>query len=211
MKRFLVPILAALACATVGVALQERVSKPKAKDFGGLLTEAKTAFDETRYGAAVDKLGDALAIAAAEQRKAVLAAFPPAPESWTFKADESADESAAQLAGLALMAGNNIAGEYSEKGGNGRMHVTVMANSPLARMFTMWVANPAMLGKDAELVKYGQHNAVLRTRTKGSSYEMQILVLDDVIQIDLNGASDDFLLKVWSQNAVDALAGALSK
>lgn len=210
MRRIILSTLITALCATAALAVQERVSKPKVKDFGGILTEAKTAFDAGRYGAAVNGLRDALALAAKEHRKAILAAFPAAPESWKFKAEEQDDQAAAQLAGLALMAGTNIEGEYRQEKGSGRMKVTVLADSPMAQMFTLMTTNPALLDKNAELVKYGAHSAVLRTRTKGASFELQILIVDDLVTVDLTGADDQFLFRLWNQTAVDALAAALS-
>ncbi|MBL8859872.1 MAG: hypothetical protein JNL28_15300 [Planctomycetes bacterium] len=210
MQRLLIPTAALLLCAGAVFALQERVSKPKAKDFGAILTEAKTAFDAAHYGTALGRLRDATAIVTKERRKAVLAAFPAAPEGWKLEAEEPNDEAVAQLAGLAFMGGAGIEGKYVAVGGNGRINVSILADSPLARMFSMWIANPAMLDKDAELVKYGAHNAVLRTRTKGSSYEMQLLVGEDLVQIDVSNASDEFLFKLWNQAAVDKVAAALA-
>lgn len=210
MQRILVPLVVILLGASAAFALQERVQKPKAKDFGAILGEAKTAYDAKRFGATIGHLRDALGLASGEQRKAVLAAFPAAPTGWTFEAAEQLDESAAAVAGLALMAGTNIEGAYRDADGNEVMGVTVLADSPLSKMMGMMISNPSMLDKDSELVKYGKHSAVLRTRTKGSSYELQILIDDDLVTVDVNGATDDQIFAVWSQAAVDKLAAALA-
>ncbi|MEZ6013786.1 MAG: hypothetical protein R3F49_01615 [Planctomycetota bacterium] len=210
MQRIALPTLATLLLTTAALAFQERVSKPKAKDFGGILTEAKAAFDGQRYGAAVGGLRDAITIASKEHRKAIRAAFPTAPAGWALEAAEDDGEAPAQLASLALMAGTSVEGTYRQSSGRGKMQVTVLADSPMAQMFSMMTSNPALLDKESELVKYGQHSAVLRTRTKGSSYELQLLIVDDLVTVSVEGANDELLFAVWNQAAVDKLAAALS-
>jgi ribosome maturation factor RimP len=65
-----------------------------------------------------------------------------------------------------------------------------------------------MLGPDAEAIKYEQYDAVLKK--EGNGWNLQLLIGDDFCEAKLNGGSDDFLLKVMSQAAVDQLAKALS-
>ncbi len=210
MQRLITPLLALLALSSATLALQERAAKPKAKDFGALVTEAKTAFEGQRYGAAVTGLRDALALASKAHRKAIFGAYPAAPAGWTLEPPAEEDEVPAALAGLAALGGSQVQGSYS--GPNGAsLGLTVMIDSPMAQMITMWASNPALLGDDAEVVKYGAHRAVLRTREKGSSYELQLLVGDDIVQVDLQGADDDLLFRVLDQAAVDRLALALAQ
>lgn len=209
MKRHLAAVCVTMLCASAALVVQERVSKPKARDFAGLLTEAKTAFDGKRFGAALGHLRDAVAIASKEQRKAILAAFPAPPTDWTFEAPEQDDQVSGALAGIAMAAGTSIEGTYQSPDGDASMRVAVLADSPLTKMLAMTMSNPAALEKGSELVRYGKHTAVLRTRTKGSNYELQILIDDDLVTVDVEGAREDLLFGVWNQAAVDKLAAAL--
>ena len=56
-------------------------------------------------------------------------------------------------------------------------------------MFSMWVANPQMLGADAEHIKYGSYDAVLKK--EGNRWSIQILIGDDLCEVKLSGENDE--------------------
>ena len=100
--------------------------------------------------------------------------------------------------------------KYTSDNGQ-RMEVQVMGNSPLVAMFGLAVQNPAMLGKDQEVVRYGSHTALLKANPNGKGAELQILIGGKhTVTVQLRGESDEFLLKVMDQAAVDRIAKVLS-
>ena len=81
---------------------------------------------------------------------------------------------------------------------------------PIVQMFGMMLANPEVVGKGSELIKYNTYRGILKDNGSGS-YQLQILIDKTMVQIDSNGISDDALLAFMDQKAVDALAVALAK
>ncbi|MEM6675502.1 MAG: hypothetical protein AAF726_21815 [Planctomycetota bacterium] len=205
LSRTALPTLFALA-PFAALAVQERVQKAGPDDFPSLLTQASEAWTAERYGACDESLKSALRLVGKKRREAILAAFPAATEGWTRK-DAKADEAA--MAMLAGLAGSVVEADY--RGPEGRnLEVKAMVDSPMVQMMAMQLSNPAMLGDDAELIKYGQHRALLR-KNSGNRYELMILVDDDIIQANSRSMSDDELLGVMSQSVVDGLAAAMAK
>jgi hypothetical protein len=189
------------------------VKAKEAADFPTTLTSAKTHWDNGRYGACLSDLHAAVLLASQKRAEAVVAALPAAPAGWNAVPDKSRDQmqnnafAQAMGAGLAA-AGNVVQHEYKQQGGSGRVQVTITADSPLVAMFNAWIANPAMLEKGAELIRYEAHSAVLKKPS--GSLQLQILIHDKhLCDVDARGMTEDQLFALFDQKAVDALAGVL--
>jgi len=198
-----------LAAASLVVA-QERVKKKEAAGFPTTHQALGKAWEAGEYGRCMSLARDLLALITNKRTEVVLAAFPPAPEGWEV-VPEANDDSASNpfLAAMAASVGNVIQRRYREVQGGGTLELSVNADSPLAQMLQMSIANPQLLGPDAEAVKYGPHSAVLRK--EGSGWSLQLLLGENLVEAKLQGGDDDFLLGVVDQEAVDALEKALSK
>jgi len=96
--------------------------------------------------------------------------------------------------------------ERRYKGESGTLSCQVTADSPMIQMFGMWVKNPAMLGEGAELVKYGEYDAVLRKESDRRS--LQIVIGTSMVEAK-GRVSDEFLLRMFDQKVVDRLAVVL--
>lgn len=177
----------------------------EAKDFPALIAGAKTAWDAAEYGKASTALNEASKMVTAKYRGSLLAAFPAAPEGWTFRADKQ-DDAAMMMMGLT---GLSIERRYSSPE-NESCTLTLMVNSPMIQMMTMAFANPALLGDDVEVIKYGKHQAILKKKSS-ERYELQILIGDDLLQAASKKMSDDALLSLCSQAMVDKLEAVLAK
>lgn len=197
-----------LLCLTTAFApaLQERTKKKEeAKTFPVHLTEAKAAWDAGRLGATTESLRAALGLVNEARHKAVLGAFPELGEGWTFEPSEY-DPNAAMLM---AMAGFVVEGSY--RGPDSRdLSLTATMGSPMVQMFAPMLANPSFLGDDAELIKYGEHKALLQ-KNGDTSWELTIILGGDLVQARADGMTDEQLLAVLDQEAVDALAAALTK
>lgn len=210
MRRPLLPLLAVATSAALALGLvQERVKKNEPKDFGALHAALGKAWTDQEYGTCLDLARELSGLITQKRTEVILAALPAAPEGFEVEKQRENDQAGNPFAGAMVGFGSIIEQKYKETGGSGRIDVTVTADSPLIQMFKMWAANPEMLGADAELVKYGEHSAVLRK--EGSRWSLQILIGDDLCEAKANGKDDEFLLKMFDQAAVDKLAGALSK
>ena len=198
--------LALVAALPLGLA-QERVKKKGAADFAAVHQSLGESWKAGQYGKSVDLARELLAIANTKRSAVVMAAMPAAPEGWTVESEEQSAQENAMAAAIAAGMGTTIQRRYSNESGEGSLELTVTADSPLAQMVQMWLTNPQMLGEDAELVKYGTSQAVLRK--DGDSWNLQMLIDDDLVEATLYGQSDDFLLGFLDQAAVDKLAAAL--
>ncbi len=198
------PLLLAAASAVTAFAPQERTKKVEAKDFPALIETARTSWDAKSFGGAAKALQDALTLVNAKRREVCMKAFPKAPEGWTFKPN---DPDKAENAMFGGMVGIMVEGNYKGPEGE-RLNVKTTIDSPMIQMMSMMITNPALLGDDGEVIKYGKHSGVLQKKgTQG--YELSILIGDDIVQADANGLSDEALLKIMSQAVVDGFEAAL--
>ncbi len=198
------PLLLAAASAFTPALTQERMKKKEAKDFPALMTTATNAWTAGEYTKASKALEGALKLVSAKRRAAVLATFPAAPDQWTFKPAEANEAEAQMMIGIT---GLNVEGHYTGPA-NERVTVTAMIDSPMVQMMSMMFSNPAMLGDDAEVIKYGQHKALLQ-KNGPTNFELTILVGDDLLKADCSNLSDDDLLKMMSQAVVDKFEKAV--
>lgn len=213
MLRPLGTIVPLVLCASAAAALvQERV-KPKKVDFEETHAAVLRHWKAGQYGACTEGLRELSGLVSIERVKAILAALPAPPEGFQVASQTEVDESeanpmAAAAGGLGAFMGNVVERQYRGQGAS--IQLTVTADSPLAQMFGMWVANPQMLGPDAELVKYGAHNAVLRK--DGNRWNLQVLLNGKhVVDVGVDGRDDEFLLKFLNQAAVDSLSTVLGQ
>ena len=186
---------------------QERVKKKGPPEFKEVHAEVARAYEAGKFGRAVHECKELLAVLQGKWTEAILAALPAAPEG--FEVVPQREQDNAQAAGvLAAMAGTvGTVVEQKYKGAGQTISATVQADSPLVQMFAMWVANPSMLGPDAELVKYGDLNAVLKN--DGRTWSLQLLIGTSLVEA--KGAKDDeLLLRMFDQAAVDELSRVLA-
>lgn len=198
-----------LLCLTTAFApaLQERTKKKQqAKTFPVHLTEAKAAWDGGRLGDATASLQDALKLINKARHKAVLEAFPNLGETWKFEASKYDEGAAAMMLGVA---GFNVEGNYRGEGKK-RISVTATMDSPMVQMMAPMMANPAFLGDDAEIIKYGDKKALLQ-KTGDTSWDLTIVLDENVVQANARGMSDDDLLGIFNQSVVDGFASAMGR
>jgi len=196
--------LVALTTAFAPV-LQERTKKKEAKDVPALLADASNAFQSGSYGASTKATMEALGLIGRARHEAVLGSFPALGDDWEARPSEY-EEAAAMIVG---MAGFNVAREYRGPDG-ARLNLTATMGSPLAQMFAPQLANPALLGDDAEIIKYGDDKAILR-KSGDDRWELTVLLGENIVQANARKMSDDALLKVMSQSTIDAMKAAMAK
>ena len=202
----LVPLLAVLA---VAAAPQERAAKKTPADFGKTLDSAKKAWSASDYGACMASLKEALSLVSIKRVEVILASLPAAPEGYEIAPDKSTDQMRANqmLGAMAAAVGNIVSRDYR---GPHRLRVTVTADSPMVQMLNMWIANPALLDQNSEMITYGSHKAVLKKTSGGKQRELMIVLYGKhVAQIDFASDDEDFLFAMWDQAAIDRLAAAL--
>jgi len=76
-------------------------------------------------------------------------------------------------------------------------------------MFNTMFGNPALLGKNQELIKYGDIMAVLET--KGERQTLKIVIDNTLAESLFRKQNDEFIFAMWDQKAVDRLKEALGK
>lgn len=200
---FLAPLLALSAAIPFA---QERVNKKKTPEFKDVHTAIAAAYEAGNYGLAMSKTRELLTVLTPKWQEAILAALPAAPQGYTILPQEKQDAQAtAALAAFSASVGTVVEQKY--KGDGGIVSVQVTADSPMLQMFSMVLDNPAMLSEGQELVKYGEHKALLKQ--EGSRWTLQIVIDSSMVEVKGN-VSDEFLLRMFDQKAVDKLAAVLS-
>ena len=201
-----VAVLGSLLLSTLA---QERSGPKKPLAFAEAVEAAKKAVEADKLGAAIAALQAAVTDLQKKQRAAILAALPK-PDGWQVE-DQPVDEQAESL--TAGMLGGAYAATRHYRQGEKNMHVEVTANSPVLQLGLAAVFNnPALIEADGgELVKYGQHKAILK-KAGDHGQELSILMHDaHLIRITSEGITADDLLKVFDQACVDRLEKPLGK
>ena len=203
--------LALLGAGMLAVpAFQKRVKQPDASDFPSMHQAAREAWDAGKYGTCMEKLKECIGLVSVKRRDTILAAFPGAPEGFTFPEDKTVNAAQnAMLGTIAAGIGNVIDRRYNEENGRGSINMTLTADSPMVQMFSMMINNPAMLDANSELIEYNEHKAVLK-KNNDTNLQLQI-VIDGKHHVDINArnVSEDELFKFMDQAAVDRLSKAL--
>ncbi len=188
-------------------AFQTRVSQG-AEDFKAVIQNAVRAWDAGNYGAASEELRKATAIVAEKRSDSLRASLPDAPEGWEIKPERKVNAQNPFAAAMGGVVGSVIQRSYNQTGGNGRIEVTLTADSPMVGMLGMAFTNPAMLDANSELIEYEAHKAILKKA--GGRLELQVLISGKhVLDTKLNLGDEDFLFSVFDQAAIDRVAAAL--
>jgi hypothetical protein len=187
---------------------QERSAPKKPPAFAEAVETAKRAVEAEKLGAAIAALQAAITDLQKKQRAAIFAALPKA-EGWQVE-DQTVDEQTEKLTG---MLGGGFAATRDYRQGEKSMHVEVTANSPVLQMgLSAMFNNPALIEADGgELVKYGQHKAILK-KSGDKGQELSILMYDaHLIKVTSEGITAEELLKVFDQAFVDRLEKPLGR
>jgi hypothetical protein len=208
-KLFLLALpLIALSFALAPVA-QKRVTPKGEADFPSTLDSARAAWEAKDYATCVSSLKDALTLATAERAKTIRAALPAAPQGYERQKPANQDQGNAMMAAMGMAIGNIVEQVYKQTDSSQRIQVTVTADSPMVGMLGMAFGNPAMLGENSELIEYNEHKAVLKT--EGSRLNLQVLIWDKHV-VDVQCPEDEeFLFRMFDQEAIDKIAAALGK
>ena len=206
--RSLFTALALLAAGTaVGAVAQERVQPKGPADFGALHADVKKQYDAGHYGKAYATANDLVGLIGTRRSQAIREALPAAPEGYEkvpFKEPKNQAMQNQMLRGIGM--GNII--EQTYRGPGGQIKVTATADSPLIQMFQMVLNNPAMLGENQELIKYGELMALLEAQ--GNRKTLKIVIGNSMVESVFNGHDDDFIFAMWNQAAVDKVERAVS-
>ncbi len=184
---------------------QERTKDKAPATFASLHAAVKSHHDAGRIGAAFNAAKELVAHLGVQRSDLIRAALPAAPDGFERLAKKDDAAQANPFAGaLAGTVGNIIEQEYKKVGGGQSIRVTVTADSPMMGLVTMMFDNPAMLGPNAELIKYEQCNAILKK--EGNRWSLQILIDTTLLDANFGSEDDDFALKMFDQAAVSKIA-----
>ncbi len=206
MRTLLVSLLSAFLL--VPATAQERSGPKKNPTFPEAIEIAKKNVEQEKLGAAIAVLQAAIKDLQKKQRAAVLAALPK-PEGWTVR-DQAPDAASEDVAAGLLGVGSTTTRRYDK--GDANISVEITANSPLMQMLSMMFANPALVEADGgELVKYGQHKAILK-KSGDEGCELMLLMHEThLIKVTAQGLGADGLLAIFDQACVDRLEKPLGK
>lgn len=198
-----------LTCVGAVSVAQERTKDKTPPTFEELHAAIAKHYKAGSYGKAMQATRD-LTVTIYEKRTAViLGALPAAPEGYEVVPQPKKNNAGLNPITGALVAGVGQVVQQDYKGPNGPLRVTVTADSPMLAMAGMMFENPALLGPDAELIKYDQCKAILKKA--GTRWSLQILMDQTMVEANFGRESDEFGLKMFDQTAVTRLFNALQK
>jgi hypothetical protein len=199
--------------SSVAVAFAQERTKPKApRTFDEVHASVKAHHDAGRVGAAFKAAQELVGMLGVERGELIRAALPAAPAGYE-KVVQSAEERAQAeanpfLGALAAGVGNVVEQEYRKADGSASIRVTVTADSPMMAFAQMMFENPAMLGPDAEVVKYAECKAILKK--DGGVWGLQLVMGNTLIDASFGSESDELALKMFDQAAVTKLHQVIS-
>ena len=190
--------------------VQERVRPDKPKPFVEVLEGVGRSYNAQQYGTCMKLLQEASAHVAEKRREQVLAALP-TPAGMEVVPERKSSAQANPFAGGMAGFGNIFSRKYRETDGRGHLEVNLTIDSPMVKsmlpMYKMWASNPAMIEEGAELIRYGDHMALLKKQ--GSNLDLQIIINESEICEVKTSLDEDGLFAVWNQEAVDRVAAVL--
>lgn len=210
--RWIGAVVAVLALVLVAPSAQKRVAKKGPADFKALHAASGASHEAGHYATCLKQLREMTAVVAQKFEEKVLASMPPAPAEYEKVVKKKQGTNQMEAAMLASMAAVGRVIEQRYKSLDHKVRdavISVTSGSPLLQMFGMWVANPAMLGPDAELIEYEQCKAVLQK--EGNDQVLRIKLADDLIEVRAPGRDGDFLLALMSQQHLNALQASLEQ
>lgn len=212
MKKPLTVLALSLTPLLVAATLQKRAAKNE-RNFEGVVSALQKNWKAGNYGLVVRDLKEGLKLATVKLHEQIRASLT-APEGYELVPDRNAQNAANNpfLAGMSAAVGDVITANFKATQGNGRLTLTVTANSPLVSMINMMLANPAMI-QDGELIEYENgHTALLKK--EGRAHTLQVLVnkkhvIEGRVQNDEQG--EEVLFAALDQAVVDGLAKMLGR
>lgn len=187
MKR--IPILIVLLTLTLTL-------PASADEVTDAVDEGLAAYRAKKFTEAAGSLEYAAALIRQMKGEKIVTVFPAAPSGWTKGDMESASMGAAALGG-----GLSASCEYSQDGGDGRMSIQILSDSPFIGALSMALSNPMMLTADgSKLAKFGGNKGKVKLEKDGG--EVQVVV-DGQILVTFDGSH------LSSGEVLKALANAL--
>jgi hypothetical protein len=202
-------VLLSFSLAGFTAVAQERVKPKGAADFGTLYEQVKSDYEAGRFGSAYEAARELTAVIAMKRAETIRAALPDAPEGYEKMPAKKGDDVRQNPMLAALAAGIGTVIEQVYKGPGGLIQVTVTADSPVIAMFNAMFGNPALLGENQEMIKYGDIMAVLET--SGERKTLKIIIDNTLVESKFPKRNDEFIFAMWDQKAVDRLKEALAK
>jgi len=203
--RLLIPLMFVLLIVAPTIT-QQREKKKGPPQFKPEMEAAMKAFDAKKYGACAEHLRRANVAVTVIRRDLILAAFPDLGPDFKVKDKKQQEEmlNNPMAAAMPAMVTGTIERTYTA--GRRRLQVRLMLDSPMAKTFAgiLGVAHD----KNTEIITYNASKATLKTRGS-DSYEFRMILNNaHVLEVDSRGFTDGELLQVFSQEAVDKIAGA---
>ncbi len=190
----------------MGLFAQERVKPKGPPSFAELHKAIATHFQADHFGQAYAGSKQLMQLIGVRHAESIRLAIPTGKGYEKVPPKKKGRAEQTMLAGLSMAVGNVITQDF--RGGPGRLQTTVSADSPVASMFSMISTNPGMLKEGQELIKYRQGMALLETHPKRITFQM--VLGGSLVNSQFHGHDADYVLGVWSQDAVDGLELAIT-
>ncbi len=150
------------------------------------------AYQDKEYKIAVDELKFAMAqlekLTHDENKKLL----PPALDGWTMKADDSGAQAAMSMLG----GGTTIGANYQRN--NEKIHIQIIANSPMIAMVGMMINNPMMAAADENTKPYRYKRIKGIKKTEGSNTEITLLLAGQImVRLDGENLKDPAVLEQY--------------
>ena len=129
-------------------------------------------YEDGNLSGAVEELEFALAQMRQKKAESLTTIFPKAPSGW------KAEKPQAQSAGRAMLGGGiNVTQTYVQDGGQGRVSMEVLTDSPFIQTLGMILANPMMMqgGDQGKLIRIHGEKGVIK-EMQGNAAELQVLI-----------------------------------
>ena len=150
------------------------------------------AYQDKEYKIAVDELKFAMAQLEKLTHDDNKKLLPPALDGWTMKADDSGAQAAMSMLG----GGTTIGANYQR--GNEKVHIQIIANSPMIAMVGMMINNPMMAAADENTKPYRYKRIKGIKKTEGSNTEITLLLAGQImVRLDGKNLKDSAVLEKY--------------
>ncbi len=179
----------------LSITLLALVSSIQADPVIDQLEAGRQAYENGEYRRAVDELNLAIAEIQRKIEEADKQLLPEPLPGWR------AEEAEAQSMAMMGMGGSVLQRSYYREGGDERVELQIVADSPMSQMFTMMLSNPMLMQADSNtrLFRYRGQRGLMEHEAGSDVWEATLLLQGGrlLIRVKGSGLKDDQPIKAY--------------
>lgn len=175
-----------------------------ADDISDQLKQALKFYEDGKIAQALTELDFAAAQLREKKGEAMQAILPEAPAGW--KANKAETESA----GTGMLGGGiQVSRKYQQDGGQGRIAMKIVTDSPLLQSLSMMMSNPMFMqgGRNGKLIRLAGYKGILKSNSDDRATLQVIVASKALVEVEVSHAAgaDELAKEMFKKSNLDKL------